>query len=274
MGLPAYFRDSRAGDTRPVDDILNNNAEYSRFVPPHLTEQAFIESRREKARQIAGILSRHVNPQTRPRVLDLGCHEGTITAALAATFPGITGADADAGAIAHARERFGATCEFHDADAGRLPFADASFDVVILNHVLYYLPDPAAAMMEVRRVLAPGGACYVAVINGAWLSSSSGPLARLWNRFVIRRVFRAVADCGSPVAYADYCGFFHGMARDDVMSALAERRTSYPLALGWSARVFLEVLRVLPKALRRKILHGLPSFIFILVNRIPDPVPA
>lgn len=253
---------------------MTDNAEYSRFIPPHLSEQDFIASRRAKAQQIAGILSARTGAAGHPRVLDLGCHEGTITAALAATYRQITGADYDADAIAHARERFGATCEFVEADAARLPFNDASFDIVIMNHVLYYLPDPAAAMREVRRVLVPHGTCYAAVINGAWLANGNGALARLWNRFVIRRVFRAVADCGNPVAYADYCGYFGDMDIDDVMTALTERTTDYPLALGRPGRLFLAVLRILPAGLRRRLLRAMPSFIFVLANRKPDAVPA
>lgn len=43
------------------------------------------------------------------------------------------------------------------ADLQNLPFADDSFDVVICNHVLEHVDDDAAAMAEIRRVLAPDG---------------------------------------------------------------------------------------------------------------------
>ncbi len=43
------------------------------------------------------------------------------------------------------------------ADLTQLPFADASFDLAICNHVLEHIPDDRAAMAELRRVLAPGG---------------------------------------------------------------------------------------------------------------------
>ena len=42
-------------------------------------------------------------------------------------------------------------------DAGRLPFADSSFDVVFGHAVLHHLPDLPAAFREMRRVLRPGG---------------------------------------------------------------------------------------------------------------------
>ena len=46
-----------------------------------------------------------------------------------------------------------------------LPFDDASFDVVILNHVLTYIPDQVAELMEIRRILHPSGVCYIALPN-------------------------------------------------------------------------------------------------------------
>ncbi len=52
------------------------------------------------------------------------------------------------------------------ADVEALPFADASFDLVIANHMLYHVPDRPKAVAELRRVLRPGGA-LVAATNGA-----------------------------------------------------------------------------------------------------------
>lgn len=43
------------------------------------------------------------------------------------------------------------------ADLTRLPFADGAFDALICSHVLEHIPDDAAAMAELRRVLRPGG---------------------------------------------------------------------------------------------------------------------
>jgi len=41
--------------------------------------------------------------------------------------------------------------------AERLPFPDGSFDAVAMSIVFTFLPDPAAALSECRRVLATGG---------------------------------------------------------------------------------------------------------------------
>jgi SAM-dependent methyltransferase len=53
------------------------------------------------------------------------------------------------------------------ADATRLPFPDGAFDAIIAAEILEHLPDDAAALTEIARVLRPGGT--VAVTVPAWL---------------------------------------------------------------------------------------------------------
>ncbi|NOX61297.1 MAG: class I SAM-dependent methyltransferase [Chloroflexi bacterium] len=50
-------------------------------------------------------------------------------------------------------------------DAQRIPFADASFDALIANFMLYHVPDRAAAIRELARVLRPGGRLFAATIG-------------------------------------------------------------------------------------------------------------
>jgi SAM-dependent methyltransferase len=73
-------------------------------------------------------------------------------------------------------------------DAQALPFAPASVDAVIANHMLYHVPDRQQVYAEIRRVLRPGGHLYAAT-NGR---DSMRELAEL-----VRRVpgLRPV-DCG------------------------------------------------------------------------------
>ena len=51
-------------------------------------------------------------------------------------------------------------------DATKLPYEDASIDAVILTAVLGEIPDPGAALREIRRVLAPGGRLVVGELFG------------------------------------------------------------------------------------------------------------
>jgi ubiquinone/menaquinone biosynthesis C-methylase UbiE len=51
------------------------------------------------------------------------------------------------------------------ADAQTLPFADASYNAVVANHMLYHVPDRPRTLAELRRVLRPGGT-LLAATNG------------------------------------------------------------------------------------------------------------
>jgi SAM-dependent methyltransferase len=51
------------------------------------------------------------------------------------------------------------------ADVRALPFEDASFDVVVANHVLYHVDDMPRALAEIRRVLSPRGRLIASTIG-------------------------------------------------------------------------------------------------------------
>ncbi len=65
-------------------------------------------------------------------------------------------------AVGRRREiRDGREAGFVNGDALRLPFPDGSFDVITVGYGLRNIADPAAALREMRRVLAPGGRCVI-----------------------------------------------------------------------------------------------------------------
>lgn len=51
----------------------------------------------------------------------------------------------------------------HRVDLQRLPFDDASYDVVFASHVLEHVPDDLAAIAEIHRILKPGGTAFLPV---------------------------------------------------------------------------------------------------------------
>ena len=97
-------------------------------------------------------------------VLEIGCGMGTDGAQFAKAGAIYTGIDLTDAAVELARKRFevsGLPGEFHVADAERLDFPDASFDLVYSHGVLHHTPDIEAAVREIHRVLKPGGRAMV-----------------------------------------------------------------------------------------------------------------
>lgn len=99
--------------------------------------------------------------------LDVGCGPGSITASLArAVGPdGLAlGVDVAESMLSRAvRAESGPQVGFLRADAQRLPLRDDTVDAVISIAVLQLIPDPAAALGEMARVLKPGGRLAVMV---------------------------------------------------------------------------------------------------------------
>jgi ubiquinone/menaquinone biosynthesis C-methylase UbiE len=72
----------------------------------------------------------------------------------------ITGVELSPAMLAQARQRaadHGIEADLRQADAQALPFDDASFDTAVCTLSLCTIPDPVAAIAEMRRVLRPGG---------------------------------------------------------------------------------------------------------------------
>jgi SAM-dependent methyltransferase len=119
----------------------------------------------ELAARIASQEAAFLLPHLRPgmRLLDAGCGPGSITLGLAETVaPGnVIGIDNQSALVEQARALAAArgvtAARFEVADAYRLPFADHAFDAAFANGVLMHLREPVRALMELRRVLRPGG---------------------------------------------------------------------------------------------------------------------
>ncbi len=109
---------------------------------------------------VAQELRRRLFAGLRGRVIEIGCGEGRAFELYPARVESVLAVEPDPTARAAATERARSApvpVQVVDGVADRLPAADGAFDAAVLVWVLCSVPDPAAALAEVARVLAPGG---------------------------------------------------------------------------------------------------------------------
>ena len=145
------------------------------------------------------------------RVLDVACGTGLVALRAAQAVGGdgqvvgidLSGAMVDA-ARQRARERGLSNASFERMDAEALAMPDARFDAALCSLGLMYMPDPARALREMRRVLRPGGRLAIAV----W-----GERARCGWSAIFRIVDAEVAS--------DVCPLFFQLGNDGALAGSA-----------------------------------------------------
>lgn len=105
--------------------------------------------------------------------LDVGCGEGRFCRMLAANRVPVIGIDPTEELLVQARRRDPAG-HYQIARAEDLPFAAASFDLVVSYLTLLDIPDFRTGLSEMVRVLKPGGTLLIANLNSFITSCSSG----------------------------------------------------------------------------------------------------
>lgn len=107
-------------------------------------------------------------------VLDVGCGTGSLSLLLAHAGHRVTGVDVAPRMVARAQAKLAAAglpAHFHIGDAADPPTGDQRFDVLLCRHLLWTLPDPAAALRSWVARLRPGGSLIL--IEGRWRQSAT-----------------------------------------------------------------------------------------------------
>ncbi|HEY7001295.1 MAG TPA: methyltransferase domain-containing protein [Candidatus Udaeobacter sp.] len=124
------------------------------------------------------------------RVLDVGCGTGVVARHAAEQLgPGsiVTGVDLSPNMLTVARavsNRRGLSIEWREGNAKQLPFPDSGFDVVLCQFALMFVPDKAAALAEMRRVVSKTGRVLVAV----WQSLDQHPFYQALHKVIRARL--------------------------------------------------------------------------------------
>ncbi len=114
------------------------------------------------------LLSDHLPPAP-VDVVDLGCGTGSLSVLLAAAGHRVRGLDFSAAMVERARAKAAAArleVDFVVGDASTPAYAAGSCDVVLSRHVLWALPEPAAALAAWVGLLRPGG--RLLLVEGRW----------------------------------------------------------------------------------------------------------
>lgn len=156
-----------------------------------------------------------LQPSPGERILDCGCGMGFYLRTLSTLFEAsYTGLDGNAETLAFTREALdGRGIPLARGDVLHLPYADASFDKVLLSEVLEHLPDDRQGLAELRRVLRPGGTLALTVPHRDY-SFWYDPINR-----VAEGVFRR------PIRQGPFAGIWanhHRLYRPEELTSLLE----------------------------------------------------
>lgn len=100
-------------------------------------------------------------------VLDLGCGTGSLSLLASEQGHRVTGVDASRAMVEQARGKLaGRAAVFLVGDAAAPPVGEERFDVVLVRHVLWTLPDPARVLRHWQGLLRAGG--RMVLVEGVW----------------------------------------------------------------------------------------------------------
>jgi ubiquinone/menaquinone biosynthesis C-methylase UbiE len=170
--------------------------------PAEMYERYFVPA---MFRPWAAILLGHAAPQPLERVLDVACGTGIVArqaAALVGRHGQVVGLDVNPAMLAVARAMAppsGVAIDWQQGNAMSMPFADGSFDLVLCQHGLQFVPDRVGVVRQMRRVLAPGGRALVMTLQ----SLDQHPVFQALMNSVANHLALPLAAVMTPFALSD-----------------------------------------------------------------------
>lgn len=187
VGVSAFYRleeDRMPPGVRRVWDVVRSQVDDALLDDDAARCAEAVEARTDGKAwpdQVAGRMEHHYSPgrtwEALARgviglsdlgdVLDIGAGDGVLAQLLAPRALSYTCVDSSPKVLSAAQSRLAAhaNLSFHAADMHALPMPAASFDQVLMFHVLTYAERPADALSEAFRVLRPGGRLVVVTLD-------------------------------------------------------------------------------------------------------------
>lgn len=213
------------------------------------------------------------------KVLDIGCGPGWVTVQYTAGGAEVSAVDLTPRAVEIAQRHLalrGLTASVQVGNAEALPFADASFDLVVASGVLHHTPDTQQAFREAFRVTRPGGEGKITLYRKGILHSPSlfgATRAAMW----LVGMKHPGADMGRDAHDVDDFIRRYDGDGNPVGIGKTDRDWETDLrAAGWHVqgrethffpRRFLSFASLVPGALHRLLDHGFGTMVYFRLHR-------
>ncbi len=215
-----------------AEEIRDANTRYHDVAAEHYDSKWGIDFGELGLSQVSAKVRKALghDPDHYPQTLEIGCGTGYFTLNLlrAGLIQRATCSDISPGMLETLQAnaaRLGLEVHTEPADAERLPFADASFDLVFGHAVLHHIPDLRRAFTEFERVLKPGGTLLFAGEPSRYgdrlariPKRVAGAMAPLWRR-AIGAAPAPAPDSGAPDAALEGVVDVHAFAPTELARA-------------------------------------------------------
>jgi ubiquinone/menaquinone biosynthesis C-methylase UbiE len=159
-------------------------------------------------------------------VLDVGSGDGTVASFVAPIAESLTCVDRSERMVLAARERLDKHVRVLAGDAEALALPDASFDTVLLMHVLASVREPERAIAECARVLRPGGRVLVATLDKHEHLDAAAPYGHLHAGFRPARLGKMLEKVGIEVVHSGVTSRERREPFFSVVTALGRKRSA------------------------------------------------